>query len=160
MINFFHVTYYIGKGKILFNNFIPLYKLLVIIKAWITKKLYHNDKSSIDKIFNISKTIQTTIILDRVKNARDIIMINESSYLVVFVIFVEDGLPISTFLGFLFIVDEYKDVGVIYKRFLTTLKGWRLDLNKFIKNSLWFEEKNNVSTHLKSSIYFGHLYIV
>jgi hypothetical protein len=138
LLTIFRVAYYIGKNTIPFNKFTPLCNLLVLVKACITKKLYYDEKSCADMVFCISKVVKTKV-LDRVKNANFFgIKIDEStdiaviSHLVVFATFVEDGLPVSTFLGLLFISEGPKDVVLIFEKVANSSKEWRLDLAKFI----------------------------
>lgn len=161
VFNLFRIAYYIGKNTIPFNKFPPLCELFVRVKACITEKLYHDEKACADMIFCISKVIKTKV-LDRVKNARFFgIMIDEStdiavtSHLVVFASFFEEGIPVSVFLGLLFIADGHKDAAVMYERLTNYLvKDCGLDFNKFIGfgsdgAATMVGKKNGVSTRLK-----------
>jgi hypothetical protein len=65
MLALFKIAYFIGKEILPFSKFLKLYKLLVDLKACITKDLYHDDKSCADMLFCISSVIQKKV-LDRV----------------------------------------------------------------------------------------------
>lgn len=89
----------------------------------------------------------------------ELINIVVKCHLVVFAIFIDDGLPIYVFLDLLFIVYRFKDTIVMYERFINNLKERGLDFNKFI--GFWSDrvltmvgKKNRIFPRLKNSIYF------
>jgi hypothetical protein len=136
MLALFKVAYFIVKETLPFSKFLKLCKLLVDLKAYITKDLYYDDKSCADLIFCASSVIQKKV-LERVKDSKYYgIMINESTnisvigHLVVFASFIESGLPSCAFLGLLYIIDGKKDSGLIFNTLLSSMKEWDLDFDK------------------------------
>jgi hypothetical protein len=109
MYSLFQAAYYVGKEVIPFHKFSGLCVLLVKVKANMTEKLYHDEKSCSEILFCISSVVQKKV-LDRVRDSRFFgIMIDESTdisvtgHLVVFASFVEEGLPLCIFFGLLHI---------------------------------------------------------
>ena len=83
IFSLFHVAYYDGKSLIAFARFPKLCKLLVSVKATMTKSLYHDEKSCSDLVFCISLIIQK-LVLHRIWNAKFYsIMIDESTNILV-----------------------------------------------------------------------------
>lgn len=100
--------------------------------------MYHDIKACADMLVCTSSVIQRKI-LDRVRDSQFFsIMIDESTdvhvleHLVVFVIFLEDGVPTCVFSGLLHISGGKKDVSMIYEVILTSLNQWGLNLDKFM----------------------------
>ena len=58
--------------------------------------------------------------------------ISVTGHFVVFATIVEEGLPITLFLGLLQIKDDKKDATVIFDTLLSHLQVWELDLCKFV----------------------------
>ena len=89
--------------------------------------MHHDDKACADMLVCIFSVIQRKI-LDRVRDSQFFgIMVDESTniyilgHLVVFAIFIEDGVPTCVFLGLLHIPGGKKDVCMIYELILTSL---------------------------------------
>ena len=163
LLTLFKAAYYIGMGTIPFSKFPPLYDLLVDLKTDITPSLYHNDKACADMLICISSVIHRKM-LDRIRNSNFYgIMIDESTdisvtgHLVVFATFLEDGIPVSVFLGLLHIPNGKKDASIIYEILLTSLKQWDLDLEKFVGfgsdgASVMLGSRNGVASKLKKEV--------
>jgi len=62
MHSFFQAAYYIGKEIICFSKFVGLCFLLVKVKANITEKLHHDEKSCGKILFCISSLVQNFIL--------------------------------------------------------------------------------------------------
>jgi hypothetical protein len=138
MHSLFQAAYYVGKEVISFHKFLGLYALLVKVKANMTEKLYHDEKSCGQILFCISSVVQKKV-LDRVRDSRFFgIMIDESTdisvtdHLVVFVTFVEEGLPLCVFLGLLHIEEGKKDACIIFETLTKSMKEWGLDFDKCV----------------------------
>ena len=104
MLALFKVAYFIGKEILPFSKFLKLCKLLVDLKACITKDLYHDHKSCTNLLFYTSSIIQKKVLF-KVKDLKYYgIMIDESidisvmDHLVVFASFIKSGLPSCMFL--------------------------------------------------------------
>ena len=69
MHSLFQAAYYIGKEVIPFHKFLDLCALFVRVKANMTKKLYHDEKSCGEILFCISSVVQKKV-LDRVRDSR------------------------------------------------------------------------------------------
>jgi hypothetical protein len=76
---------------------------------------------------------------DRIRDSKFFgLMIDESTdisikgHLVVFATFLEGGLPLTCFLGLLWIIDGKKDSKIIFDTLLATVKTWGLDMEKCI----------------------------
>jgi hypothetical protein len=100
--------------------------------------MYHDEKACNDMVFAISYVIQKQV-LDRVRDSTFFgLMIDESTdisvkgHLVVFATFLEGGLPLTCFLGLLWIVDGKKDSKVIFDTLMTAMKTWGLDMEKCV----------------------------
>jgi len=89
-------------------------------------------------ILVISMVIQMKIICQVRNFPFGGIMIDEStdisvtSHLVVFAIIVEEGLPVTFFLGLLHIEGSKKDAIVIFDTMVSKLRSWELDLKKWV----------------------------
>ena len=162
LLTLFKAAYYIGMGTIPFSKFPPLCDLLVDLKTNITP-LYHDDKACADMLIYISSVIHRKM-RDRIRNSKFYgIMIDESTdisvtgHLFVFATFVEDGIPVSVFLGLLYIPNDKKDASIIYEILLTSLKQWGLDLEKFVGfgsngASVMLGSRNGVASKLKKEV--------
>ena len=107
----FRAAYFIGKQSLPYAKFPSLCSLLASVKAPITASLYHDEKSCADLIACMSNVIKKKIIC-RVRNSPFYgIMIDESTdisvtgHLVVFATIIEEGVPLTVFLGLLEIED-------------------------------------------------------
>ena len=134
LMTLFKTTYYVGKKLLPFIKFPILCDLLLSVIAIITTKMFHDDKVCADMLVCISSVIQRKV-LDRIRDSQFLgIMVDESTnisvlgHLVVFAIFLEDGIPICVFLGLLHILGGKKDASMIYELILTSLNQWVLDL--------------------------------
>jgi hypothetical protein len=138
MHSLFQAAYYVGKEVILFHKFPGLCTLLVKVKANMTEKLYHDEKSCSEILFCISSVVQKKV-LDRVRDSRFFgIMIDESTdisvtgHLVVFASFVEEGLSLCVFLGLLHIEEREKNAYIIFETLTKSMKEWGLDFDKCV----------------------------
>ena len=107
LLTLFRAAYYLGRETIPFCKYSALCDLLLTCKSPITNGLYHDEKSCAEMIYSISIVIQKKN-LDRIRDSKFFgLMIDESTdisstgHVVVFGTFVEEGLPISDFLGYL-----------------------------------------------------------
>ena len=121
-----------------FHKFPSLCNLLVSCKAPMTAKLYHDEKACGEMVFGISSVIQRKV-LEKVRDSPFFgLMIDESTdisvqgHLVVFVTFLEASLPITCFLGLLWIVDGKKDSKLIFDTLMDAVKTWGLDMKKCV----------------------------
>jgi hypothetical protein len=138
VVSLFKAAYFMGKETIPSHKFPTLCNLLVSCKAPMTEKLYHDEKACNDMVFAISSVLQRQI-LDRVRDSKFFgLMIDESTdisvkgHLVVFATFLEGGLPLTCFLGLLWIVDGKKDSKLIFETLLAAVKTWGLDMDKCV----------------------------
>ena len=134
----FRVAYFIGKQSLPYTKFLSLCSLFASVKAPITAFLYHNEKSCADLIACMSNVIKKKIIC-RVRNYHVYgIMIDESTdisvtgHLVVFATIIEEGVPMTVFLGLLEIEGGKKDASIIFECLVKHLKIWKLDLCKSV----------------------------
>ena len=58
--------------------------------------------------------------------------VSVTSHVAVFTTFVEDGLPVSIFLGLLEIANDKKDAEEFFQKLLKFVKEWGLDLSKCV----------------------------
>ena len=121
-----------------FHKFPSLCNLLVSYNSPMTSKLYHDEKACGKMVFGISSVIQIKV-LEKVRDSTFFgLMIDESTYisiqgyLVVFVTFLEASLPITCFLGLLWIVDGKKDSKLIFDTLMDVVKTWDLDMKKSV----------------------------
>jgi hypothetical protein len=138
LLSLFRAAYFMGKETILFYKISSLYNLLISCKAPMTEKMYHDEKACNDMVFAISSVIQKQV-LDRVRDSTFFgLMIDESTnisvkgHLVVFATFLEGVLPLTCFLGLLWIIDGKKDSKVIFDTLMTAVKTWGLDMEKCV----------------------------
>ena len=138
METLFRASYFIGKQSLPYAKFPPLCSLLLSVKAPITTSMYHDEKTCTDLIWCISVVIQNKIIC-RVQNFPFFgIMIDESTnisvtgHLVVFATIVEEGLPVTLFLGLLHIEGGKKDATIIFETVVKNLRNWGFDLKKWV----------------------------
>ena len=138
VLSLFKAAYFLGRETISYCKFPALCEMLVSVNANIPTKLYHDEKACAEMLFCISKVLQKKI-LDRVRNSKFFgIMIDESTdvsvtgHIVVFACFVEEGLPVSVFLGLIHIEDGKKDSKEIFNALLGALKEWDLNLDNLV----------------------------
>jgi hypothetical protein len=138
LLSLFRAAYFMGKETIPFHKFPTLCDLLMFCNAPMANKLYHDEKACNDMVFGISSVIQRQV-LDRIRDSKFFgLMIDESTdisvkgHLMVFATFLEGGLPLTCFLGLLWIVDGKKDSKIIFDTLLATVKTWGLDMEKCI----------------------------
>lgn len=131
-------AYFLGKNSLPYAKFPPLCKLLLSVKAPITLSLYQDEKACAVLMKCISVVIQKKI-LNRIRNSPFFgVMVDESTdisvtgHLVVFATIIEEGLPVTLFLGLLPIEGGKKDANVIYETLLSKLRRWELNLRKFL----------------------------
>ena len=125
----FQVAYFVGKQSLSPCKFPALCKLLKSVNAPITSTMYQDHKACSDLLWCILVVLQKKIIC-RVRNSPFYgIMIDESTdvsvtgHLVVFATIVEEGVPVTVFLGLLQIKDGKKDAGVIFDTLLSNLRN-------------------------------------
>ena len=138
LMTLFRAAYFIGKQSLPFSKFPSLCDLLKSVKAPITTSMYQDEKACANLIWCISVRLQKKI-LCRIRNSPFYgIMIDESTdisvtrHLVVFASIVEEGLPVTLFLGLLQIPGSKKDATVIFDTLISHLRTWELDLCKFV----------------------------
>ena len=160
LITLFRSAYFLAKEIVPLTKFPSLCKLLLNSKSNITESLYHDEKSCAEMVFCISNVIQKKN-LDRIRDSKFFgLMIDESTdvsvtgHVVVFATFVEDGLPVSIFLGLLEIANGRKDAEEIFQKLLKYVKEWGLDLSKCVAFgsdgcSTMVGSKSGVATRLK-----------
>ena len=134
----FRATYFIGKQSLPYAKFSALCSLFASIKAPITASLYHDEKSCADLIACMSNVIKK--IMCRVRNSLFYgIMIDKSTdisvtgHLVVFTTIIEEGMPLTVFLGLLEIEGGKKDASVIFYCLVNHLK-----IGNLIYASMWY----------------------
>lgn len=121
-------AYFLGKNSLPYSKFPALCKLLLTVKAPMTLSLYQDEKACATLMLCISVVIQKQI-LSRIRNSPFFgVMIDESTdisvtgHLVAFATIIEEGLPVSVFLGLLPIEGGKKDAGIIYDTLITALR--------------------------------------
>jgi len=100
--------------------------------------MYHDKNSCAEMLFCISNVLHKSI-LDRIRDSNFFgVMIDEftdvsvTGRVVVFASFVEEGLPITAFLGLLEISGGKKDAQIIFYCLLKSIEKWGLDIQKCV----------------------------
>ena len=121
LLTLFRAAYYLGRETIPFCKYSALCDLPLTCKLPIINGLYHNEKSYAEMIYCISTIIHKKK-LNRIRDSKFFgLMIDESTdisstgHVVVFGTFVEEGLPISVFLGLFEVPNGKKDDGLIFE---------------------------------------------
>jgi hypothetical protein len=138
LLYLFRVAYFMGKESIPFHKFPSLCQLMVSYNLTMTEKLYHDEKACADMALAISAVIHRQV-LDRVRDSKFFgLMVDESidisvtNHIVVFASYLEGGLPITSFLGLLWLVNGKKDSKVIFEALMGLVKIWGLDMSKCV----------------------------